>query len=150
VSRWLTTSAEQHYVRSMKLAIHAHQLLAPRDVTAFLRKHVVAPLRRLHDSPATQLTVLVEDAKPGRGGVDRACKLTFHMPGARTLRVESVKDDLHAALLDCAQRLRRLVQREVDKQRSTSRAPQHRPLGRTWRQKASRSGISPDGTPSTL
>jgi len=134
----------------MKLAIRAHQVEPPRDVAAFLRKHVVASLRRLHDSPATQLTVHVEDAMPGKGGVDRACKLTFRMPGARTLRVESVKDDLHAALLDCAQRLKRLVQREIAKQRSPSRSPQHNPLGRTWRRVASRSGIAPDGTPSTL
>ncbi len=134
----------------MKIVIHAHQLEAPRDVRTFLQKHVVAPLRRLHDSPATQLTVYVADAKPGKGGVDQACKMTLRMPSARTLRVEAVQLDLHAALLECAQRLKRLVQREVEKQRSPARAPQHKPLGRTWRAVASRSGLTPDGTPSTL
>ncbi len=134
----------------MKIVLHAHQLAAPRDVTSYLRKHVVAPLRRLHDSPATQLTVFVEDAKPGKGGVDQACKMTLRLPGAKTLRVESVNTDLHASLLDCGKRLKRLVEREVAKQRTTTRAPQGRPLGRTWRRVASRSGVAPDGTPSTL
>lgn len=134
----------------MKLVLHAHQLEAPRDVRSFLLKHVVTALRRLHDSPATQLTIYVEDAKPGRGGVDQACKMTLRLPGARTLRVESVNQDLHASLLDCGQRLKRLVQREVGKQRATSRAPQHRPLGRTWRRVMSRSGMAPDGTPASL
>ena len=62
----------------------------------------------------------------------------------------SVKGDVHAALLECARRLRRLVQRELAKQRSPSRTTRSRPLGRTWRQRASRSGAAPDGTPSTL
>ncbi len=134
----------------MKLSIHAQQIEKPRGLTTFLRKHLVTPLRRLHDSPATELTVHVQDAKPSKGGVDQACKVTFRMPNAKTLRVESVRDDLHAALLECAQRLRRLVQREVDKQRSTSRSPQSRPLATTWRRRSTRRELSPDGTPSTL
>jgi ribosome-associated translation inhibitor RaiA len=134
----------------MKLAIHAHHLAAPRDVAEFVRKHVLVSLRRIHDSSATELTVHIEDTKPGKGGVDQACKMTFRMPGARTLRVESVKDDVHAALLACADRLRRLVQREVGKQRSVSRSPQHRPLGRTWRHRSSTTGVTPDGIPATL
>jgi ribosome-associated translation inhibitor RaiA len=134
----------------MKIVIHAHQLEAPRDVVAFLKKHVVTPLKRLHDSPATQLTVYVEDAKPGKGGLDQACAMTFSMPNARTLRVESVTHDLHASLLECGQRLKRLVQREVGKQRSTTRSPKSKPLGRTWRQVTSSRGVAPDGSPATL
>jgi len=134
----------------MKLSIHAHHLAAPRDIEAFLEKHLLAPLRRLHDSPATELTVHVEDAKPGKGGADQACKITFRMPNSRTMRVEAVRNDFHAALLDCAQRLRRLVQREVQKQRTPSRAPVPKPLGRIWRQRAHDAELAPDGTPATL
>jgi putative sigma-54 modulation protein len=134
----------------MRLAIHAQQLEAPSDVSAFVRKHVVSQLRRLHDSAATELTVHISDAKPGKGGIDQACKMTFRMPSARTMRVESVRDDLHAALLECGQRLKRLVKREVEKQRSSTRAPEHKPLGRTWRKLATRRDVAPDGTPSTL
>ena len=134
----------------MKVSIHAHQIDAPRDIAVFLRKHLLEPLQRLHDSPATALTVHVEDTKPSKGGVDQACKITFRMPSARTLRVEAVREDLHAALLECAQRLKRLVQREVSKQRATSRSPESRPLGRTWRKRATTAGVTPDGTPATL
>jgi len=137
-------------MRAMKLVIHPRQLEAPADVLAFLRKHVVMPLRRLHDSPATQLTVFLEDAMPERGGVDQACKLSFRMPGARSIRVESVARDVHASLLDCSQRLRRLVLREVERQRSSGRSRASRPLGRAWREASTRRALSPDGTPSTL
>jgi hypothetical protein len=53
-------------------------------------------------------------------------------------------------MLDCGRRLKKLVEREVGKQRSTSRSPESRPLGRTWRRVATRSVVAPDGTPSTL
>ena len=134
----------------MRISIHAHHVAAPRDIAAFVAKHLLTPLERLYDSPATRLTIHVEDATPGRGGIGQACKITFRMPNARTMRVEAVRDDLHAALLDCAQRLRRLVQREVAKQRSPGRAPISRPLGRIWRERAHGAELTPDGTPATL
>jgi ribosome-associated translation inhibitor RaiA len=134
----------------MKLVIHVHQLGVPRDAQTFLRTHLVRPLARLHDSPAAELTVGFDDARPNKGGIDQRCRLTFRMPNTRTLHVESVADDLHAALLDAAKRLRRLVEREVGKMRSSSRAPMHKPLGRSWRRRSSRAGVTPDGAPATL
>ncbi len=134
----------------MKIVIHGHQMEVADEIVAYLRKHLV-PLQRMYDSPAAQLTVYVEDAKPGKGGVDQACKLTLHMPRTKTLRVESVKEDLHAALLECVQRLKRLVQREVQKARTPARTVQQNPLGRSWRDESEgNSGLAPDGTPSTL
>jgi putative sigma-54 modulation protein len=133
----------------MKLLIHGHQLGVPRDARTFLRRHLVEPLARLHDSPAHELTVGFDDARPKKGGVDQHCRLILRIPGARTLTVESVADDLHAAILDAGHRLKRLVEREVGKQRSTSRSPMRNPLGRTWRARSSK-GETPDGTPSTL
>lgn len=134
----------------MRLVIHGHQLGVPRDAQAFLRKHLVRPITRLHDSPADELTVHFDDARPRKGGVDQVCRLTLRIPGARALHVESVAEDLHAALLDAARRLRRLVEREVGKQRATSRSPMHKPLGRSWRARGTKRIHMPDGTPSTL
>lgn len=134
----------------MKLVIHGHQLGVPRDAQTFLRKHLIRPISRLHDSPASELTVGFDDARPHKGGVDQRCRLTLRMPNARTLHVESVAEEIHAALLDAARRLRRLVEREVGKMRSSTRSPMHKPLGRSWRRRSSRAGVTPDGEPSTL
>jgi putative sigma-54 modulation protein len=65
------------------------------------------------------------------------------------MRVESVAGDLHAALMDASDRLKRLVKRELEKRRAPGRKAAHRPLGRTWRER-SRRGTSPDGGPSAL
>lgn len=129
----------------MKLVIHAHHLRLPPDLPPFLRQHVTRPLARLFDDEAAQLAVHLEDARPRKGGVDRTCRLSFRMPGTRTLHVESVQQDLQVALLDAAGRLRRLVRRELEKMRAPSRKPMHRPLGRSYRLRASRRGVTPDG-----
>ena len=125
----------------MKLTIHAHHLRLPPDFPPFLRKHVTRPLARVFDDPAAELSVQLEDSLPHRGGLDRTCRLSFRMPGTRTLHVESVQQDLKVALLDASARLRRLVRRELEKMRSTSRTPMHNPLGQPPRLHAGRPGV---------
>ncbi|HEX9244439.1 MAG TPA: HPF/RaiA family ribosome-associated protein [Anaeromyxobacter sp.] len=134
----------------MRLSIHAHHLAVPADLPEFLEKHVTRPLARAFDGPAAELSVHLLDATPRRGGVDQECRLSFRIPGAGTLHVESTEDDLHKALLAAADRLKRLVRREVSKMRAPARKPVHRPLGRTWRERATRRGMTPAGDPSAL
>jgi ribosome-associated translation inhibitor RaiA len=134
----------------MRLSIHAHHLSLPPDLPAFLQKHVTRPLARLFDDPAAELSVHLGDERPRRGGVDQECRLSFRIPNARTLHVEATEDDLHKALLDATDRLKRLVRRELAKMRAPARRPVHRPLGRTWRDRSSRAGVTPDGDPAAL
>jgi len=134
----------------MNLSIHAHHLALPPGLPEFLRKHVTRPLARLYDDPAAELAVHLGDGRRQRGGVDRECRLSFRMPGARTVHVESTEDDLYKALLDASERLRRHVRKQVSRMRSTARKPVHRPLGRTWRERSTRRGLTPDGEPATL
>lgn len=134
----------------MKLVIHAHHLALPADLGPFLQKHVTRPLARVFDDSAAELSLHLGDARPRKGGVDQECRLSFRLPGARTIHVESVKPDLYQALLDAADRLKRLVKRERSKMRGGPRKPMHRPLGRSWRERSSRSGSTPAGEPAGL
>jgi ribosome-associated translation inhibitor RaiA len=134
----------------MRLSIHAHHLTLPPDLPAFLQKHVTRPLARLFDGPAAELSLHLDDERPRRGGVDQQCRLSFRMPNTRTLHVEAVSDDLHKALLDATDRLKRLVRRELSKMRAPARKPLHRPLGRTWRDRSTRRGVTPGGDPAGL
>jgi ribosome-associated translation inhibitor RaiA len=134
----------------MRLSIHAHHLTLPPDLPVFLQKHVTRPLARLFDDPAAELSVHLGDERPRRGGVDQECRLSFRIPNARTLHVEAMEDDLHKALLDAVDRLKRLVRRELSKMRAPARKPMHRPLGRSWRERSSRQGVTPGGDPAAL
>jgi hypothetical protein len=64
--------------------------------------------------------------------------------------VEAIEDDLHKALLDAVDRLKRLVRRELARMRAPARKPVHRPLGRTWRDRTTRRGVTPGGDPAGL
>jgi putative sigma-54 modulation protein len=135
----------------MRLSIHHHHRVAiPPDLPQFLAKHVTRPLARIFDDSAAELAVHLGDERPTRGGVDQECRMSFRMPGARTIHVESVQDDLYKALLDASDRLRRHVRKQLSKMRSGSRKPMHRPLGRSWRERSSRRGVTPDGDPAGL
>lgn len=135
---------------TMKVIIHAHHLSLPPDLSDFLEKHVTRPLSRTYDDQAAELSVFLGDARPAKGGVDQECRLTFRIPGARQINVGSVKDDLYKALLDASKRLQRAVKREMEKMRSPSRKPMHRPLGRSYRTRSSNRGTTPAGDPATL
>lgn len=134
----------------MKLIIHAHHLALPKDLPQFLNKHVTKPLARVFDDPAAELAVHLGDARPTRGGVDQECRMSFRIPGTRTLHVESVADDLYKALLDATDRMKRLAKRNLEKMRAPSRKKTHRPLGRTWRERSTRRATTPSGEPSAL
>ena len=134
----------------MRLTIHTHHLALPPDLPAFLEKHVTRPLARLLDDSAAELAIHLGDERPRRGGVVQECRLSFRMPSARTLHVEAIEDDVHKALLGAADRLKRLVRRELSKMRAPARRALHRPLGRTWRERTSRRGVTPGGDPAAL
>ncbi len=134
----------------MKLIIHSQHLDAPPDLPRFLDKHVTRPLARVFDDPAAELDVHLGDERPRRGGVDQECRMSFRMPGARTVHVEAIADDLYKALLSAGDRLRRHVRKTLSRMRSPSRRPTHRPLGRTWRERSSRRGVTPGGDPAAL
>lgn len=134
----------------MKIIIHAHHLALPEDLPQYLQKHVTKPIARVYDDSAALLEVHLGDARPRRGGVDQECRLSFRMPGANTIHVETVAQDIHAAFIEAADKLKRAVKKELDKKRSPARKTAHRPLGRTFRERATRKGTTPDGGPSAL
>lgn len=137
-------------VTGMTLIIHAHHLALPPDLPRFLDQHVTRPLARVFDDSAAELEVHLGDARPKRGGVDQECRMSFRMPGTRTVHVGSVQDDLYKALLDAGERLRRHVRKQLSKMRAPARKAVHRPLGRTWRERSTRRGVTPDGDPAAL
>lgn len=134
----------------MKLLVHAQQQDLPPELPGFLDKHVLKPLARLFDASAAELEIHFRDASPPRGGPAQQCRLSFRMPGTRTIHVESLAENTLAALLDCSERLRRLVKREVEKMRSGPRRRMHRPLGRSFRERSTRTGTTPEGDPAAL
>ena len=134
----------------MKLIIHSRHLRVPSNLAEFLAKHLSRPLARVFDDSAAELVVYLGDQRPRKGGTGQECRIAFRMPGASPLNVVSIQDDLYKALLDASERLRRAVRKQLGRMRSPTRRPVHRPLGRTYRETSTRSGVTPEGDPAAL
>jgi len=111
----------------MKISIHAHHLRIPEDLPTYLEKHLTKPLARLYDDAVAELEVRLDDTRLRRGGVDQQCTLSFRMPGLKTLHVEAVAADIHAALIEAADKLKQAVKKTVGKRRTPGRATARRP-----------------------
>ena len=78
-------------------------------------------------SESSELEVHLGDTRPRRGGVDQECRMSFRMPGMKTLHVEAVAEDIHAALLEAADKLKGAVKKGVAKRRTPARTTARKP-----------------------
>jgi putative sigma-54 modulation protein len=86
---------------------------------------VIRPLLRFFDDPAAELQVHLADVRPRRGA-DQECRMSFRLPGARTLHVESTQPEIREAMRDAVLRMKRLMKRELTEMRAGGRQVAHR------------------------
>ena len=88
--------------QGMKVIVHAQHLALPRDspVPGEARHPSARPASTT--IPRRSSTCTSTTRARSKGGVDQECRLSFRMPGARTVPVEACEDDLYKALLDAA------------------------------------------------
>jgi putative sigma-54 modulation protein len=112
----------------MKLIIQGKQLRLSRGLKSYAQRHVVGPLNRFYDNEAAELRVELGDANGRKGGVDKECHLTLHMPGARTIQIEETTPDPYASMDAAADRLVRAAKKELERTRRPSRRHREHPL----------------------
>ena len=78
-------------------------------------------IAHLHDGSAVEMDVALVDVNGPKGGEDKACRVTFHSPNFRTLRVEERGADIYACVAAVRDRLVRLVNRELEQLRQVDR-----------------------------
>ena len=94
----------------------------------YAEEHVVGPLRRFYDNEAAELRVELGDARGSKGGLDKECHLTLHMPGARTIQIEESTQDPYASLDAAGDRLVRAAKKELGRMRRPKGRHKYRPL----------------------
>ena len=63
-----------------------------------------------------------------KGGVDKECHLTLHMPGAKTIQIEETTPDSYASLDAASDRLVRAAKKELERMRRPGRRHKEHPL----------------------
>ena len=105
-----------HLKLSDRLKDHVHETL-------------VAPLTRFFDSEAAMLEIHFVDNNGPKGGLDKECRVTLHIPGARSIHVEEAAEDPYKAVDLVRDRLEKALKREVERMREPGRSPELMPTG---------------------
>src|SRR3989441_10882589 len=120
----------------MKTIIQGKHLRLSRGLKSYAQEHVVAPLNRFYDNEAAELRVELGDVNGSKGGGDKECHLTLHMPGARTIQIEESTHDPYASMDAAADRLVRAAKKELQRMRRPSRRHKEHPpatvVSRGW------------------
>lgn len=86
-------------------------------LTPAIRKHLENRFERALDDfgdDVSRVEVFIGDLNgPTRGGSDKSVRVDARLPGLAPVTVESVSDDLYAAIASAAKRTRRAVGRAV-------------------------------------
>ena len=112
----------------MKLIIQGKQLRLSQRLKDYAQEHVAEPLNRFYDNEAAELRVELGDVNGSKGGVDKECHLTLHMPGARTIQIEETTHDPFASMDVAADRLVRAAKKELQRMRRPGRRHKEHPL----------------------
>jgi putative sigma-54 modulation protein len=112
----------------MKVIIQGKHLRLSPGLKTYAHDHVALPLNRFYDNEAAELRIELGDANGSKGGVDKECHLTLHMPGARTIQIEETTTDAYASMDAAADRLVRAAKKELQRMRRPSRRQKEHPL----------------------
>jgi len=113
----------------MKVLIQGKQMKITDDLRAYVAERLVRPLTRFFDDSAAELRVELGDTNGPKGGADKECHLTLHIPNARTLQIEEMTPDAYASLDAASERLIRVCHRELERLRHPVSRHKYRPLG---------------------
>jgi ribosomal subunit interface protein len=100
----------------MKLIVQGKQMRASARLRQYAEEHLVRPLSRFYDNEAAELRVEVGLGN-GNRGESKECHLTLHMPRAKTIQIEESTPDLYSSLDLAADRMMRVVKKEIAKMR---------------------------------
>ena len=111
----------------MKVLIQGKQMRVSDDLKTYVAEKLVRPLARFYDDSAAELRVEFGDTNGPKGGPDKECHLTFHMPNARTIQIEETTADVYASLDAASDRLIRVCHRELERMREPGGRIRYRP-----------------------
>lgn len=93
--------------------VHVH--LGER-MKVHVHSHLIDPILTFYDDEAAEVEVHLRDGS-AKGGVDKECSVTLHMPGSPAIHVEEVTDDFFKSVDLCRDRLENALKRELDRRR---------------------------------
>ncbi len=104
----------------MKVIVRGVHLSLTDALKNHVEEHLVKPLTRFYENEAAELDIQLLDNNGPKGGLDKECRVTAHFPGLSTQHVSEATEDLYKSIDLVRDRLKRIIKRELEKQRSVS------------------------------
>ena len=106
----------------MKLNIRSHRTELTEELRELVERRVYFALSRFSPRIA-RVSVTIEDINGSRAGVDQRCRIVIKLEHADEMTVEATDADVKAAISLAADRASRVVQRELERRRTSRRRP---------------------------
>lgn len=128
----------------MNIEIKGLGLEVTDDLHRLVERRIIRPLRRLHDREGPYLEIELSDLYGPKGGKDKRCRITYTMPGTRTLTVVEVTDDIYKSVDYAALRFERLVKKYKSWKLRGTRYPKKYYIAQLQRQREPGESFTPD------
>jgi ribosomal subunit interface protein len=98
----------------MQIRVRGVHVSVDESLRTFVEGHVERALH-IFQQQAVEVEVHLVDTNVTKGGVDLAARMTLHVPGAPSIHVEEVSDDIRKAVVGACDRLEGAAKRWLDK-----------------------------------
>ena len=109
----------------MRAEIRGVHLSLTEEIKDYVEKHLIAPFQHFYKDEAAEMVITLRDANGPKGGMDKECRVTVHMPHFSTIQITETSEDIYKSVCFARDRLERVVKREVQKHRADSRVYQN-------------------------
>ena len=104
----------------MIISTSSHNILLFNELDDFVVDTMTKTLERLADD-VLSVDVFLKDVNGPKGGVDKQVIVRAHLRNRQQLAVETVDENLYAAIKSGAKRMKRAVRRSLEKSRRIER-----------------------------
>ena len=98
----------------MNISVRTQGFERTAAIDAFVRNQLGLAMDRFADS-ILSIDAFMKDINGPKGGVDKQVVLRMHMRNGQQIAINTVKDDLYAAVCVAAKRAKRLARRNIRK-----------------------------------
>lgn len=106
----------------MNINVQAQDFETTQAIDSFVRRQLSGALARL-DTDVVAIDVYLKDTNGPRGGRDKLALIRVRLRNRQLVTIESLHDDLYAAISNGVKRTKRAVRRHARKTRRIERQP---------------------------
>ena len=99
----------------MKVVVRGVHVTLTEGLKNHVQEQLADPLERLFPQEAVELEVHLVDNSGSKGGPDKECRVTFHIPGASAIHLSEASEDFFKSVSVASDRLDHAAKRFLER-----------------------------------